>query len=302
MSIPTVFEFKAQAKALRAICAERGIAMSHSAALEALAKQYGFRDWNAACAAAPKPRQEGFSSGSIPNLFAGDPGVLPGARRFDPDKELRELRKSIDEIANSRSWMTADEAGERLGELHEEIEFVRTLPDWKRSDGYGIWLGQMDGFLHEVMDWAEDSLAVAVSTVATLSYRMPFHLGRMPSLAAFRDRYEVWLRDPTKSRAAVEEHFPEIARALAEADARTRDEVRRVLVDPALTDEEAEAEADTRNHEITRMEERLERIQAAALDAQERGDVEAYDSLMGDHIELEGRIERAHDEDAYEEE
>ncbi len=58
--IPSTDGLKAQAKRLREAMAETGTPLSHAAALEAVAKQHGFRDWNTALAAAkrqkPTPR------------------------------------------------------------------------------------------------------------------------------------------------------------------------------------------------------------------------------------------------------
>lgn len=59
-NIPSPDGLKAQAKRLRDTMATCGTALSHAAALEVVAKQHGFRDWNTAQAAAkrqhPTPR------------------------------------------------------------------------------------------------------------------------------------------------------------------------------------------------------------------------------------------------------
>ncbi|WFU09948.1 glyoxalase superfamily protein [Rhizobium sp. CB3090] len=52
---PSIDELKAQAKRLRQAIAERGGDITHSAALELVAKQYGLRDWNTLSALAAKP-------------------------------------------------------------------------------------------------------------------------------------------------------------------------------------------------------------------------------------------------------
>lgn len=52
---PSIEELKVQARRLRQAMAERGDDMSHSAALELIAKQHGLRDWNTLSALAAKP-------------------------------------------------------------------------------------------------------------------------------------------------------------------------------------------------------------------------------------------------------
>lgn len=52
---PSIDELKAQARRLRQAMAERGDDMSHSMALELIAKQHGLRDWNTLSALAAKP-------------------------------------------------------------------------------------------------------------------------------------------------------------------------------------------------------------------------------------------------------
>lgn len=51
--IPTKDTLKTQAKRMRETMAKTGTSMTHSAALELIAKQWGYRDWNAISAAAP---------------------------------------------------------------------------------------------------------------------------------------------------------------------------------------------------------------------------------------------------------
>lgn len=52
---PVLDELKAQAKRLRQAMNDRGTALTHSAALELIARQYGARDWNTLTALAVKP-------------------------------------------------------------------------------------------------------------------------------------------------------------------------------------------------------------------------------------------------------
>ncbi len=50
--LPTRAALKAQAKRLRGSLADQGTPVSHATALETLARQWGFRDWNTLSAAA----------------------------------------------------------------------------------------------------------------------------------------------------------------------------------------------------------------------------------------------------------
>jgi hypothetical protein len=52
---PPIDDLKAQAKRLRQAMTDRGTPVSHSAALELVAQQYGARDWNTLSARAVKP-------------------------------------------------------------------------------------------------------------------------------------------------------------------------------------------------------------------------------------------------------
>ena len=52
---PSIDELKVQARRLRQAMIERGDDVSHSAALELVAKQHGLRDWNTLSALAAKP-------------------------------------------------------------------------------------------------------------------------------------------------------------------------------------------------------------------------------------------------------
>ncbi|WP_245303107.1 glyoxalase superfamily protein [Rhizobium esperanzae] len=52
---PGIEELKAQAKRLRQAMNDRGTALTHSAALEMIARQHGTRDWNTLAALAARP-------------------------------------------------------------------------------------------------------------------------------------------------------------------------------------------------------------------------------------------------------
>jgi hypothetical protein len=53
LDTPSVSTLKSEAKALREERAKAGTPIGHSAALEAVAHQHGYRDWNTAAAALP---------------------------------------------------------------------------------------------------------------------------------------------------------------------------------------------------------------------------------------------------------
>ncbi|MBB4237399.1 glyoxalase superfamily protein [Rhizobium esperanzae] len=63
---PAIDELKAQAKRLRQAMNDRGTALTHSGALELIARQYGARDWNTLAALAAKP-----NTGPKTQLFVG---------------------------------------------------------------------------------------------------------------------------------------------------------------------------------------------------------------------------------------
>ena len=57
-TLPNRTVLKDHARRLRAVLADQGTALSHSAALETISRQWGFRDWNRLSAAlgnAPAP-------------------------------------------------------------------------------------------------------------------------------------------------------------------------------------------------------------------------------------------------------
>jgi len=53
LDIPTASVLKSEARAMRQAATERGEQLSQSAALEAVAKAHGYRDWNTAAAMLP---------------------------------------------------------------------------------------------------------------------------------------------------------------------------------------------------------------------------------------------------------
>nr|WP_323782886.1 glyoxalase superfamily protein [Amylibacter sp.] len=60
---PTLFQAKEQAKRLRAKRAAEGVQIGHAKALEVVAQEYGFRDWNTFHAAIANRPPEGWSLG-----------------------------------------------------------------------------------------------------------------------------------------------------------------------------------------------------------------------------------------------
>ena len=63
LDIPSATSFKAEARALREERAKAGEPISHGAALEAIARRHGYRDWNTAHAAVPERAVSPFQVG-----------------------------------------------------------------------------------------------------------------------------------------------------------------------------------------------------------------------------------------------
>lgn len=57
--VPSRDALKAQARRLRAALGADGLELGHGRALELVAHQHGFKDWNTACAAAERPPPAG---------------------------------------------------------------------------------------------------------------------------------------------------------------------------------------------------------------------------------------------------
>lgn len=77
ISIPTRTALKTQAKRLRASLGEQGKLITHAQSLEAIAQQYGMRDWNTLHAAAPAqrvPHAKAWQTGHrISGMYLGHP-------------------------------------------------------------------------------------------------------------------------------------------------------------------------------------------------------------------------------------
>lgn len=63
--LPSLTAAKDEAKRLRAALAENGRSISHSEALERLARKYGFRDWNIFHAAIRERAPDGWEEGAL---------------------------------------------------------------------------------------------------------------------------------------------------------------------------------------------------------------------------------------------
>ncbi|TYC52770.1 hypothetical protein FMN50_16370 [Rhodobacterales bacterium] len=92
MTLPSVAEMKAQAKRLRSALGENGQSVSHSHALELLAQQYGFRDWNTASALASRSNSRTFAVGDrVGGVYLQQPftGEILGIQKLDGSGRLR---------------------------------------------------------------------------------------------------------------------------------------------------------------------------------------------------------------------
>lgn len=63
LDTPSAATLKSEARALRDDAAAKGAPISHGAALEQVARQHGYRDWNTAVAALPSGAQQGLAIG-----------------------------------------------------------------------------------------------------------------------------------------------------------------------------------------------------------------------------------------------
>lgn len=82
-SVPDIAALKAQAKRLRAAMAERKTPLTQSMALEAVARQWGFRDWNTLSAKSQANAPRGWFVGqSVAGRYLGHPitGTLKAVR------------------------------------------------------------------------------------------------------------------------------------------------------------------------------------------------------------------------------
>ncbi|MEM1047500.1 MAG: glyoxalase superfamily protein [Pseudomonadota bacterium] len=92
--LPDLSALKRQASLLRTALAAEGNAISHSGALELLARQHGFRDWNGLHAAATESvsmRDRLTVGARVRGRYIGRPfeGEVVGVRRFGTEGGLR---------------------------------------------------------------------------------------------------------------------------------------------------------------------------------------------------------------------
>ncbi|MEM9140507.1 MAG: glyoxalase superfamily protein, partial [Pseudomonadota bacterium] len=137
LSVP---DLKTQAKSLRAALAASGQSVSHSQALELMAKQHGFRDWNTLHAAADKSRS--FALGQrVSGTYLGQPfrgkiigirALADGARfgltiRFDAPVDV----VTFEGLSNLRSQVQAvvNAAGESAEKTSDGVPHLRVRPE-----------------------------------------------------------------------------------------------------------------------------------------------------------------------------
>ena len=84
--LPSIADFKAKAKRLRADAADQGQNLTHSQALERIAQIQGYRDWNSLRAAAGKIRWQ--VGNRVAGVYLGQPilGTLRSVRVLGADQ------------------------------------------------------------------------------------------------------------------------------------------------------------------------------------------------------------------------
>lgn len=111
-SIPTLAEAKQHAKNLRDQLAEKGTEISHSNALERVAAQYGYRDWNTFHVAVGNRPPDGFVAGErLRGTYLSQPiagtvvaveMVRPGWFRLELDLDVAVDVVTFDSFSNFR--------------------------------------------------------------------------------------------------------------------------------------------------------------------------------------------------------
>ncbi|SCX27615.1 hypothetical protein DSM25558_4262 [Agrobacterium sp. DSM 25558] len=99
--LPSIETLKDQAKRLRASLAQEGQTMSHSRALELVAVQFGYRDWNTLYAAVGnRPPFNPYTLGSrVSGFYLGQPftGSVLGVQSLGGDPERYRLTLHFDD-------------------------------------------------------------------------------------------------------------------------------------------------------------------------------------------------------------
>lgn len=138
---PSIDAMKAAAKALRRELEARGAPVSHSEALEIVARQHGFRDWNTAHAAAGNRPPPAFALGqAVSGRYLGRPcaGRLIAVREM-ADGARYELTIQLDapvnvsafesfEVLRSRIHTTVDRAGRSAEKTSDGRPHVELAP------------------------------------------------------------------------------------------------------------------------------------------------------------------------------
>jgi hypothetical protein len=102
LDTPSAQTLKSEAKTLRQQKAAQGEAMSHGAALEAVARAHGYRDWNTARAALPDRVAVPFQVGArVKGLYLDQPftGMLIGVQLLS-DMQHMTVTVNFDEPVN----------------------------------------------------------------------------------------------------------------------------------------------------------------------------------------------------------
>ena len=139
MTLPNIDELKSQAKRLRtALPTAGGQALSHSAALELVAKQYGYRDWNTLHAAAGNGPKVLLSLGDrvsgsyLKQPFAGEVVAIAAAGPHGHIKLAIQFDEPVDVVTfdsfsayRSRVNCTVDENGVSLAKTSDGEPHIR---------------------------------------------------------------------------------------------------------------------------------------------------------------------------------
>lgn len=134
MTLPTIDALKDQAKRLRTALENSGQRSSHSASLELVARQHGFKDWNALSARArvnaPPPP---FSVGQrVRGAYLGQPftGRIRGVAAMSGDSQFR-LTVEFDEAVDVVTFESFSAFRKRVNVV---VDRAGVSPK-KRSDG-----------------------------------------------------------------------------------------------------------------------------------------------------------------------